>query len=60
MGLEVELNRIASTEAVSLDTSLALVAKRRGELDLKVLQKEMNEPKAVPADGTGVAVDKVA
>jgi hypothetical protein len=67
MSLAVELNRIAATEAVSIDTSLALVAKHRGELELKALREKLDTPEAEPApsqplppEGTGLSIDKTA
>jgi hypothetical protein len=60
MGLEVEINRMAAIEAVSLETNLALVAKRRGELSLMVAHKQAEEPKPVPEDGAGLNIDKIA
>jgi hypothetical protein len=60
MGLEVEINRMAAIEAVSLETNLALVAKRRGELSLMVAQKQAEEPKPLAQDGAGLNIDKIA
>ena len=60
MGVEIEINRIAATEAVSLEANLALVAKHRGELDLKVAEKQAEETRSTPAEGTGITIDKVA
>lgn len=58
--LDLGVHRIASQEAVSLDTRLALVALRRGHVENSIMDRLAQAAKAEPPATTAIAVDKTA
>jgi len=60
INLDLGAHRIASQEAVSLDTRLALVALRRGQVETTIMERLARVAEAEAPQGTGIAVDKIA
>jgi len=58
--LDLGVHRIATQEAVSLASRLALVALRRGQVETTIMDRLARIAEAVPPQGTGIVVDKVA
>jgi hypothetical protein len=58
--LDLGAHRIASQEAVALDTRLALVALRRGQVETTIMDRLARVAEVEAPQGTGIAVDKIA
>lgn len=60
VNLDLGVYRIASQEAVTLETRLALIALRRGQVESSIMDRLAQAANAEPPASTAIAVDKTA
>ncbi|GLQ54193.1 hypothetical protein [Devosia nitrariae] len=58
--LDLGVHRIASQEAVSVETRLALIALRRGQVQNSIMDRLAHAANTDPPASTAIAVDKTA
>lgn len=58
--LDLGVHRLASQEAVSVDTRLALIALRRGQVENSIMDRLAQAANAEAPASTAIAVDKTA